>query len=668
MLSRRLVAGAATALLAAIGIAAVLIPGSAQAAGKGVIAGTVPMRGMNVSLFAATPGSARPALLGVARSRRGGGFSLSYERPRAGSVKYLLATRPGGGAEAGFPVPGPSYRLAAALGAGRVPRRANVNERTTVAIGFAMAQFLDDGRLAGKNPGLRNAAAMTTNLVGRRNGGVGGVLRRFPNGNSTSTMRTFGSLANLVALCRRQDRRCAQLLDLAGTPGGGAAGDTLAAVVNVARYPWQNVRALFRLSLLGGGPFPPALAPGERPDAWTLALRFEGVRRTMNGPGNIAIDAQGSLWVINNYEYTRRIKGGPCAGEQLLRFTPTGRPYPGSPYEGGGLNGAGFGVSFDPTGRLWVGNFGFAARGCDKTPPSNSVSLFGPDGRAISPGFHTVQEEGREVTKGGFEQGGISWPQGTVSDREGNIWIANCGNGSVTRFPEGKPWLAENSGVGSLNRPFDVAVDAAGTAFVTSNNENAVAVFGADGGLERKIGGHGIFRPMGIAVDSRGYVWVANSGKIAPPCKQGEKIDLSGGFVKGSVTLIQPNGQPAPRPAIEGAGLQTPWGIAVDGNDNVWVANFSGQRLSAVCGARPGLCPAGKRRTGASISPNRSGYGFDGLVRNTGVKIDPSGNVWLTNNWKRSPFQTNPGGYQIVAYLGLAAPIRTPLIGPPERP
>jgi hypothetical protein len=30
--------------------------------------------------------------------------------------------------------------------------------------------------------------------------------------------------------------------------------------------------------------------------------------------------------------------------------------------------------------------------------------------------------------------------------------------------------------------------------------------------------------------------------------------------------------------------------------------------------------------------------------------------------------QTNPGGYKIVAYLGLAAPVRSPQIGAPERP
>ena len=36
----------------------------------------------------------------------------------------------------------------------------------------------------------------------------------------------------------------------------------------------------------------------------------------------------------------------------------------------------------------------------------------------------------------GWTQGGISWAQATVADAEGNIWIANCGNESVTVFPK----------------------------------------------------------------------------------------------------------------------------------------------------------------------------------------------------------------------------------------
>jgi hypothetical protein len=48
------------------------------------------------------------------------------------------------------------------------------------------------------------------------------------------------------------------------------------------------------------------------------------------------------------------------------------------------------------------------------------------------------------------------------------------------------------------------------------------------------------------------------------------------------------------------------------------------------------------------------------------VQIDPSGNVWLTNNWLTIPVQTNPGGRSVVVFIGLATPVKTPLIGPPQ--
>ena len=50
------------------------------------------------------------------------------------------------------------------------------------------------------------------------------------------------------------------------------------------------------------------------------------------------------------------------------------------------------------------------------------------------------------------------------------------------------------------------------------------------------------------------------------------------------------------------------------------------------------------------------------------VMIDASGNVWMANNWLRDIDLENPGGHELVVFLGLAAPIKTPLIGPPERP
>jgi hypothetical protein len=156
-------------------------------------------------------------------------------------------------------------------------------------------------------------------------------------------------------------------------------------------------------------------------------------------------------------------------------------------------------------------------------------------------------------------------------------------------------------------------------------------------------------------------MWVANSGLVNIPCPDADIPTGSGG---GSITLIGSNGVPSSKP-FAGGGLNIPWGLAVDGHDNVWVANFGRKRLSEFCGSDAANCPRGTH-TGQAISPS-TGYGFDGLVRNTGVQIDPSGNLWVANNWKTVPVApANPGGYQLVAYIGFAGPLRTPLIGPPR--
>jgi len=682
---------AVAAVLTLLASLALLAPGALAAAGTppgvSTLHGNVPQRGMTVTMLAANPGERGPAVLGRARSRSGGRFTLRYRTPSRAAVKYLLATRPCCAAEAGFPVPANSYKLALALGAGRVPHRVTLNERTTVAMGYAMAQFIDGNRVSGKNPGLRNAAAMTRNLVTRRRGAVSPVLTRFPNGRSTSTLRSFNSLADLLALCRRQDRTCARLLRLGAAPGGGPAPDTLQATVNIAVNPWHNVGGLFKLTRLAGKLPPryaPALGPRQLPDAWTLALRFEGRPRGLDGPGALAIDAKGGIWVGNNYEYSRESTKSTCFGRKLFRFTPTGHYYPGSPYESGGTSGVGYGITIDGNEHVWVGNFGFEGKGCRKEAPHNSVSEYTSSGKALSPDLAKAGIKRKETKKGkifvetytgGWEVGDIFWPQATIADVNNNIWVANCGNNSVTEIPDGKPELAVNYpedhfslfGGFSFRRPFGAASDAAGNVYVGGNGSATVVKVGPAGEVLDRFSGGGLHRPMGLATDSRGNVWVSNSTWVVAPCV-GQFHPEHGPRKGGSVTLIEHNGEMPKQDPFEGGGIKNAWGMAIDGDDHVWVANFGGRRLSELCGVQTQLCPPGKRRVGAPISPETTGYGFNGLVRNTGVSIDPSGNVWLVNNWKNVPIQTNPGGYQIVAYLGLAAPVKTPLIGVPERP
>ncbi|WCO68099.1 hypothetical protein PO878_05095 [Iamia majanohamensis] len=638
--------GLAAALLLAVLLvpAATAAPAGAQDAtveGRVVVGGTA-LPGYEVTLHASGQGQ-----LGSATTGGAGGFSIQYPTPSdPSSVLYLLARNP-----SGPPAPG-TITLASVLGTSPVVEVATVTEVTTVAAGFAMAQFTEASTIGGRAPGLQNASAFVGNLADAQGGGVSPILGSAPNGSETSALATFGSLANMVAACVEGPADCTALLAAATPPGGAPPGDTFQAMADIAANPGRsvaNVAALFAVSQLGATPNQPART--LPPDAWTLALRFDGDGTSMDGPGNFAIDHEGNLYVVNNYEYGFPASVPVCGSDLLLKFDPTGQYVAGSPFRGGGLSGAGFGVEIDRYGDVWAANFGFAAPepGCpaDRQPPHNSISKFTPDGTPLSPAE-------------GFT-GAYDWPQGMDFDEAGTLWVANCDGDSVARLPEGDPDRAEEITDIGVEQPLAVA-HTADSIFVTGTLSNNVARLRLDGTpypdspIGNPDGTPGAFDyPMGIAADSDGYMWVANSARVDLPCPAIKQIGDGGG----SSTLLSPTGEVVLQTEAEAGGQTVPWGIAVDGDDNVWHANFTRRRLSHICGRRVETCPPGVT-TGEGISPDGTGYGFDGLVRNTGVAIDQSGNVWLTNNWKDVPVQTNPGGYEIVAYVGLAAPVDRP--------
>lgn len=557
-----------------------------------------------------------------------------------------------------------------------------VNERTTVAAAWAMAQFVSNTGVDGAAPGLRNSAGMAANLADPATGAIAPTLADRPNGSYTSTLRAFHTLTAALAACTTAPSAatCGVILGLAAQAADPLdPADTLRALAEIARNPAVAPTAgLWELagevSLADGAP-----TLSVPPVAWTLALRFDGDGKSLSGPGNFAIDHEGNLWVNNNYEYGSNVPYGSdprvpvCGSDELFKFSPTGVGF--TAYSGGGLSGSGFGVALDPvTGNVWASNFGFAAPkpGCPQKdqPPHNSLSVLSPDGLPLS-------------GDKGLTRGRLSWPQGMDIDATGTVWTANCKSDTVTFYPGGDPRRAGTVSKHELglDMPFDV-VDNGRSLFVSGMLNDGVQMLGYDG--SRREGSPGsdstlFANPMGLATDATGNVWVANSDKVVLPCpfvpgSKSRSIDIGDvidaqfddtgvylGAVDdasypylGSVAMISPDGSDAVR--YEGGGTTLPWGIATDGDGNVWVANFAGKRLSHFCGAQPSTCPPGAT-TGASISPDITGYYFDGLVRNTGVAVDQSGTVWLANNWLEIPYQTNPGGHEIVAFLGLAAPV-----------
>jgi hypothetical protein len=273
--------------------------------------------------------------------------------------------------------------------------------------------------------------------------------------------------------------------------------------------------------------------------------------------------------------------------------------------------------------------------------------------------------------------------QGTVSDRKGNIWVASCGNDSITKIPHGDPSQAVNIPLGAIPaegdpqiRPFGAVVDARGNVWITGNHSDTISVVSPGGKVDTLPGtfqGRTVLsHPVGNAVDSKGNVWVSNSDWLDVPCPTATRV---GAGTNPSLTLYKAGRrEPYAGSPFTGGGLTVPWGIAVDGNDTVWVFNFGtvpvGQQsnvptgISHFCGVNTRSCAAGMH-VGDPISPN-TGYQSDSLIRITGGQIDPSGNIWMTGNWKidANPAM-NPGGNSIVIAVGAAAPLQTPLIGPP---
>ncbi|WHZ23875.1 MAG: hypothetical protein OJF47_002987 [Nitrospira sp.] len=574
--------------------------------------------------------------------------------------------------------------LASAIGTGAdVPDKVVVNEQTTVATGNAFAQFVQSKEIVGNPYGMTNAAHMARNLADPQTGAVGMVLKSSPNGTETSTYPTFNSLTNVVTSCIAEAGNCAKLLQAATPPGGPPPENVLQAIANLVknpaypRYPADTDDPIFLLSRIKPI-YQPALK--VRPTNWLLFLKITGGAYTaqdadnlMNGPGNFAIDEQGFVWANDN-AVPQPPDHFACAGRRLIKFYPWGKNFADSPYFGGGLSGAGYGITLDPSGTVWIGNFGFQDPPCALLPraaPHNSVSAFKPDGTPIS---HV----------GGYTKGEISWPQGTVSDRQGNIWIANCGNDSATKIPGGDPNQAFNIPLASAPepgdpqlKPFGAVVDLDGNVWFNNNRANTISVVSPKGHVIDTLPGtyQGktvLSHPVGNAADSKGNVWVANSDWLDSPCPTRTNL---GSATNPSVTMFRmTDRKPYPGSPFTGGGLTLPWGIAADGDDTVWVFNFGTAPvgtstdiptgISRFCGVATKKCPKGMN-VGDPISP-RTGYRSDALDRITGGQIDPSGNIWLTNNWKRdaNPF-LNPFGNAIVIAIGAAAPIKTPLIGPP---
>jgi len=670
---------------------------SAQVLTGVVKGGGAPIAKSEVTLYAADTGA--PRQLAQATTDERGAFKLTYGKAPPNSILYLVA-RGGTPSAAAAKGPNDAIALLAVLG-GTPPTRVVVNEFSTIASVWTSAQFLTREGLAGTRLGLRIAAGNVPNLVNLETGGLGPVIQDPLNSSQTPALATLNTLANLLAACitRVRGDACNALFGATTPPGGAAPTNTLTAAHNVARHPTHHAQSLFALLdafypvPVGKGwrpvPFIPYLS--FAPSAWTLSLVFAG--GGLNSLGGIAIDGDGNMWADDNFLVGSQSTIFRSFGGGLSKIAPDGRPL--SPmtvgYRGGGIDGPGFGIAIGADDRVWATSLG-----------AKNISVFDrATGRPLSP-------------ESGYSFGGqLGSMQGIITTPNGDVWALDNEKDQIVYLPKGDATQGRIlgrtvngqplDGTLQVKAPFHLAVDQQDRIWVTNSGSNTVTRFPASnpGNAERITVG---YAPRAVAIDGLGNAWIANTvghpstkeelalvesklkAKFERPFEDSasradaaakEWIGLFELLVKypgGDVSMVRPDGTVLP-PFDGGKSIIGPWGIAIDGDDNVWVANSTGRSVTQLCGARPASCPPGMK-TGDPISPP-GGY-IGGLQIITDVAVDPAGNLWVANNWDRpdegfkqvpDPAQsTRFGGNGTVVFFGVAKPVRTPLIGPPRQP
>jgi sugar lactone lactonase YvrE len=239
-------------------------------------------------------------------------------------------------------------------------------------------------------------------------------------------------------------------------------------------------------------------------------------------------------------------------------------------------------------------------------------------------------------------------------DATGNVYVADYYNNRIRKVTPagvvttvaGSGSLAFADGTGSTASffyPAGAAVDAAGSIYIGDSANNRIRKVTPAGvvttlaGSSSKVfadgtGSAATFNaPHGLAVDADGNVYIADASnnrirKMTPA---------------GVVTTLTGSGSPAFADGLESeASFNFPLGVAVDSAGNVYVADYSNNRVRKVT-------PAGLVTTLAgSGSPTfADGTGIAASFQGpSGVAVDTTGNVYVADEWNGRIRRVTPAG------------------------
>jgi hypothetical protein len=250
-------------------------------------------------------------------------FSLQYASPVDKGLVFVVAKRQ-------------AVQLVAVLHKSR-PTFIIVNANTTVAFSYGLAQFLQLGtgdlpfKVEGPFVGTKNAGQVSFVLADSRTGKLSAVLQDSFNRNTT-TQAKFFKLVNVLETCQATP----QAVLCVNFTRATARTNVILGIARLATSPGIDVAGL-------------SIAP----DDWMMPVVLTATGNAsfgMFGPGGIAFDPEGNLYICENLQYgtTTECNGMACPALYFPILQPDGDPHPLSPFFGGVLgatNGTGFGMS-----------------------------------------------------------------------------------------------------------------------------------------------------------------------------------------------------------------------------------------------------------------------------------------------------------------------------------